>query len=316
MSVMTVDDPNAEMQRFHEGVGASATSEATAAPAEAPAPAPEAPLEPQRTWRDEIIDDPDLPPSLRGKPVGEYVNSTKRALADMNHANMLKNEAAARAEVAEASLRLAIQQLSQQQQAPAPQQQRAHELFGLRDPNEIYNEGVLPTVMDQIPRYVQEQVNQAVKQVRDEEIAPLRQRTVAEAMERAQEVARNATGIKDPETWLALRGALASFVHANGWNPELPQTWIAAVDMHKRVAPYLVPQQVSVTPGAPPAGNARPGASAAVAAKRPTTTGNRTIDAEVQRQVAIWKSQGVNVSAEDIMKSMRQERAAGFGDDE
>lgn len=307
MSTMPPDDPNAEMAIFHQQVGASEASTPDADTTPAAQPAASSP-----SWRDEIVDDPDLPPSMRGIKVGDYIHRTTRLAAEVNQAGYQKNAAEARAAVAEATLRT-IQDQMQRQPAPT-RQPTPPESFGLRDPNDIYNEGVLPQVVGRIPDYVREQVAQGIQEIREQEIAPLRQQQVAHRMEQAQVAAIEQSGL-NKETFYAVRPSLASIIHSNDMNPESPQSWLYALDVHRQTAARLLPQQVAVQPGAPPAGQSRPGASAIPGAKKAASTGNRHIDAEVRRQVEIWAKQGVKVSADEIMTNMRQDRSAGMGDE-
>lgn len=310
MTAMPVEDPNAEMQRFHEGIGATSTAPP---PAESGAPPPLPAEPPQRPWLNEIVDDETVPESLRGRTVGEYIRETSGALSQMNRAGYEKNQALARAQVAEATAELLQRKFAELQgaiQSPAPRQQQPHEVFGLRDPQEIYNEGVLPRVLNQIPQMIDDRVSQVAQQIRDTEVAPLRERTVAIAMETAQTRARQVSGL-DEATFLAVRPSLSSILHSNNMNPEKPEAWLYAIDFYRQSAARLLPQQSVVAPGVPPAGNARPGAAAPAGARKAATSGNRHIDAEVRRQVEMWNKQGVKVSAEEIMESLQRDRAYG-----
>lgn len=302
-------DPNAEMQQFHASIGA----DGAAAPAEQPADTSPTPV---ATWRDEVIDDEDLPQSLRGLKVNDYIAQTKRVLADTNAAGYAKNQALARAEVAEATARLFQERLAQQQQNYQAQTQRApqpHEIFGMQNPQDIYAEGVLPRVVNQLPQVIDERVNAALAEVRTNEIEPMRRSYVAQQMETAQERVRTSAQL-DPQTWLSIRPKLASILHSNDMNPGIPEAWAYALDVYRSDAAKLFPQQVSVSPGSPPAGNARPGVSAPAGARKRVTSGSNHVDAEVKRHVEIWKKQGIDVSAEEIMSQMASERSFGGGE--
>lgn len=306
-----VPDPNAEMADFHRSVGADGAAPPPAAepePVADPAPAAEPP---PRTWEDEIIDRPELPPSLRGISVRDYIEKTSRLAAEVNQAGFQKNEALARAQVAEATARLLHERLQGAQPQPAARQPQPHETFGLRNREDVYNEGVLPDVVDRIPDVIDQRVNARVNEILENEIRPVREQLVKERMERAQTAARSAAGIKEEAQWEAIRPALASYIYANNMNPELPATWTHAIDQHRQSATWLVPQQVTVTPGAPPAGNGRPGAAPPAGVKKAATTGDRHLDAAIQEHVRVWRTRGEEISAEDIINSMRQDRAMG-----
>lgn len=309
---MSEPDLKTEVDQFFASTGGD-TPEPEAAVAETPvvAAAEASDGAPTKTFWDEVIDDPELSPSLRGKSVRDYVANTKKALADAHQAGYQKNEAEAKARVLEASNAMLMQQFQNLQAArPQPRPQQPHEAMGLTDPNDVYTQ--LPNVVNRIPAYVNQQTSQAVQQMREQEIAPLQGQVYQMIAEQAREKGRPTDIEKD--TWEAIRPSVASIMWARSMSPADPNAWGEAAKIYRADAARMVPQQIKTEVTAPPTGNARPGAATAQA-KKVATTGNKHLDKQLREHLAVWERNGIKMSFEEMADMIAGDPMRGMGGD-
>ena len=279
-------DPKTEMDQFYESQPAETQAEETAAPAETPAAQPAQESGPTPTTPDfwsEKVEDDDLPPSLKGITRKEYFERTKDIAAKAHQAGFQKNEAEARARVAEATLAALQRQLSAQQAPQNPYQQP----FGISDPNDLLARP--DVVLNNIPRYVQETARQAVEDVRQNEVAPLRTDLLRMQGDMAREVARTSMGI-EKETWDAITPGVAAIMAANQWDPRDGQAWLHAATTYKQQAARLIPQPVKTEVPPTPAGQAKPTANNAPTQRKTASTGNKHIDAALKEHLEVWNN--------------------------
>jgi hypothetical protein len=269
-------------------------------PAEPSSPAPRA------AWLDEVIDDPDLPPSLRGSKVSDYVAKTKRALTDAHVAGMEKNKALAELEAQRLFNQALEKRLAQlPTTAPTPQAQPQMPKFETEEDVVSY---VKKTAAELAEQQLQP-IKQTVEQMqREKEEAVFR--TQAES---ARSLARAyVPGNISEETWDDMREDIAARVWAMNGDPRDPNVWAAAGQAVFQRAHKLVPQQVvTPKPGAPPVGNGRPHGTSA-APKPPVSTGNKRTDAALKDILDAWNRKAkLPIHFEDVARDIAESRTLG-----
>lgn len=318
-------DPRAEMQQFFENsqpspelvsdatggpvtstasepasiaepVPAAATTTTAAATATPTTPTPT----PSTDYWSEVATDEDLPPSLKGRTRKEVWDALKPALAQAHTAGFEKNRAVAELEVErlvnkrlnEERQQFLRPQQHQQQQSPTQQQRPYEQLIGQGvDPQVLFNNP--GGVLDQIPRYVQDQVNLATQNLQQQfqqQIARTSGETLAVRADLAQNEARDVLKI-DKETFTQIRPWLATIMANNQADPTVPTNWVIAANLYKQNAAKLFPTSQPVIPTPAPAGNTRPAATAApTAARRTDTTGSRHMDTALKPHLETWNA--------------------------
>jgi hypothetical protein len=207
------------------------------------------PVEPKYAELDALLPDAeDVDESLRGKPLAEVVRVASQWKHESKVAaerNQKWNEMESRERMALAAVEWAKQQLSERQQ-PAPQRGETEDEFLQRLANKPTQ--VLPEVIDQ-------RVAPMANELRQTRVELENMRAAI-----AQEQARAALEI-DPETFHALKPAMAAFMYANQWPTHDPQAWYAAghqfKEMAQRFAPAPAPAVTVPKPATPPGGAAR-----------------------------------------------------------
>lgn len=269
---------------------ASSTEAPTDAPvAQAPAPAPTP--TPAPSWRDEIDTNPNLPKHLQNKTRGEVYDANIRAEWRAMEAGRLKNDAERELLVTKGLLTALRSTAPAPTPAPTPTPAPipGHKAFGLDSSESAF--GAVDKVVDQLPGYIDHQIEQRASQLANQRIAPLektlgdmQQQAVIAQAESARLNVRNNLKI-DPEAFEGVTPALKTYLYLNNLDPRVEQNWEAAfLDLRSKAA-RIVPQTAAITTAAPPAGSATSTAAAPVAPRRAVTTGDKKADAMIASQL-------------------------------
>jgi len=251
---------------------------------------PATPAQPVDFW-DQPADDDDLPPSLRGKPRKEAWSTLKGALAREHQAGFQKNEAVAQYEAQKRLNDVMFAELDRIRAstgAPPATPAQPYTQLGIEDPQQLFS--TPGTVLNAIPQFVTQQVNQQVAQVTQglqQQMAGLANQNLQIRAETAQVKARELLKMDEP-TFLSVRPWLATVMANNGADPTVTENWVLAGNMLRQNAAKLIPATTSVTPAAPAAGNGRPAVTTTPTAKRPASTGNKHMDNALKEHLDAW----------------------------
>lgn len=274
------------------------TATATTSTADTPVPAPV--LSEDAFWN-ASDNNPKLPKHLQGKSRREVYEANVGSLWEAMQAGQQKNNAERELRVTQTLLDVARQQLQQSAQsatatpaAPAPVP--GHKVFGLESAESAF--GKVDQVVDQLPGYVQQQIQQQATEIAKTMVAPLAQ-TVEQIQQQAvrdqqQAVIKDAEAARfsvrdklkiDPDVYERITPSLKSYLYLNQLDPRVPQNWEAAALDYKSNAARLVPQTAAIPTPAPPVGSATAAAVPPTGTKRPISTGDRKADAMIGNQL-------------------------------